>query len=270
MKGSLFCLILTLSMASAVLPSCSTRIEGTLRQDGSADFSVEASLEPRMTTLIRSLSRVMGQFSGNPGPGASGAGGGSAAGAAEVLFDGPGIAKSMTAAPGVASANFSNTGPAAITGTIGLSRVDAFLAAPVLSAGSAGSGGGTGGDGGGSRFIRYESDGRLLFTVDRGSGPLLLSLFSQDISDYLSALMAPVVTGETLGKTEYLNLVASFYGRPLADEIAASRINIAIDFPRPITAIRGGTARGSRAQFAVPLLDLLVLESPLTYEVVWK
>jgi hypothetical protein len=212
-------------------------------------------MEPRMTALIRSLSRAMGSLSGGTG---------SSSGGEDRLFDGPAMAASMAAAPGVAAASLTNTGPAAVAGTISLSRVDALLAAPAVS------GGNTGGAAGGSRFIRYESEGRLLITVDRSSAPQLLSLFSPDITDYLSALMAPVVTGENLSRREYLDLVASFYGRPLADEIAASRIALAIDFPRPITAIRGGTARENRAQFSLPLTDLLVPEKSLVYEVVWK
>jgi hypothetical protein len=241
---------------SVFFPSCSARIEGTLRQDGTAELRVEASLEPRMTVLIHSLSRMMGSLSGETGSSSSGE---------ERFFDGPSIAKSMAAAPGVAAVSLANTGPTAIAGTISLSRVDAFPAAPVLSGGDTG-----GTTAAGSRFIRYEPEGRLLITVDRASAPLLLSSFSPEISDYLSALMAPVVTGENLSRSEYLDLVASFYGRPLADEIAASRIAITIDFPRSVTAIKGGTARANRAQFSLPLTDLLVPEKSLVYEVVWK
>jgi hypothetical protein len=208
-----------------------------------------------MTALIRSLSRMMGSLSGETG---------SSSGGEERFFDGPSIAKSMAAAPGVAAVSLVNTGPTAIAGTISLSRVDAFPSAPALS------GGDTGGAAAGSRFIRYEPEGRLLITVDRASAPLLLSLFSPEISDYLSALMAPVVTGENLTRSEYLDLVTSFYGRPLADEIAASRIAITIDFPRPVTAITGGTARDNRARFSLPLTDFLVPEKSLVYEVVWK
>jgi hypothetical protein len=242
------CGLVLLIGAAVLLPSCSARIEGTLGPEGTAELRVEASLEPRMIALIRSLSRMVDGFSGGTGSSAGGDG---------TLFDGPAIAQSIAAAPGVDAASFVNTGPAAVAGTVSLSRVDAFLAAPDLSVTA-------------DRFIRYESDGRLLVTVDPASAPLLLSLFSRDISDYLSALMAPVVTGEKLGRKEYLDLVASFYGRPLANEIDASRIVFIIDFPRPITAIRGGTALNNQARFSVPLTDLLAPEKPLVYEVVWK
>jgi hypothetical protein len=82
--------------------------------------------------------------------------------------------------------------------------------------------------------------------------------------------MAPVATGETLSRTEYLNLVSTIYGRPVADEIAAARILVTLEFPRPVSEILGGTARDRKAQFDISLPDLLVLEQPLRYEVYWK
>jgi len=68
---------------------------------------------------------------------------------------------------------------------------------------------------------------------------------------------------------EYLDLVASIYSRLLANEIAEARIRATIDFPRPITSIQGGAFVGRRAEFDISLLDILVLEQPLRYEVSW-
>jgi hypothetical protein len=82
--------------------------------------------------------------------------------------------------------------------------------------------------------------------------------------------MAPLATGEVLSRAEYLDLVASVYGRPVADEIAGGRIRASIDFPGPVGAVRGGTFSGKRAEFDIPLLDLLVLEQPLNCEVTWN
>ena len=124
------------------------------------------------------------------------------------------------------------------------------------------------------RFITY-SEGRepgtssIVIVLDKVSAPELISRLSPEVEDYLSALMAPVVTGEICTRQEYLDLTASVYGRPLANEINAARIRAFIEFPRPITAVKGGTAAGKRAEFEVPLVDILVLELPLRYEVNW-
>jgi hypothetical protein len=82
--------------------------------------------------------------------------------------------------------------------------------------------------------------------------------------------MAPLATGEELDKAEYLELVASFYNRAISEEIAASRIRASLDFPGAVTSVQGGTFSGRRVTFDIPLLDLLVLETPLSYSVAWN
>jgi hypothetical protein len=241
MKKKIYLPLLPLLAAVIFLPSCSARIEGTLKEDGSAEFTLQASLEKGMTALIRSLSALSGP---------------AAASREAPLINGPAIGASMSAAPGIASVSLNNSGPAAIEGDIRVSRIDDFLKQPESWDGK--------------QFITYTpSPGRLTLTLDRNAGPRIIALLSEEVTDYLSVLMAPVVTGERLSKGEYLDLVASIYGRAVADEIAASRIHARVDFPGPLRSVRGGTFSGRRAEFAVPLIDLLVLEVPLEYEVRW-
>jgi hypothetical protein len=224
------------ALLSLCLFSCSSQINGVLYADGSADLTLRASLEPRMAALLRSFSVV------------SGAQG-------ETVLDGPAIGRSMAASPGIGSVSFRNSGPATIEGTIAISRVDQFLS------------------GGRFRFIRYEqgaSGGVLTISLDRSSGPQLISLISGEVGDYLSALMAPVATGIALSREEYLEAVASLYTKAVADEIRGAMVVAVFDFPGPVGSVRGGVFSGSRVRFEVPLLDLLVLESPLFYEVTWR
>ena len=82
--------------------------------------------------------------------------------------------------------------------------------------------------------------------------------------------MAPIATGEDLNKTEYLELVTSFYNKAISDEIAASKIRASISFPGTISAVSGGTFSGRTAEFDVPLLDILVLDTPFNLMVEWK
>jgi hypothetical protein len=167
----------------------------------------------------------------------------------------------MAAAPGISSVSLRNANPTTVEGTIAVSRIGEFLMLPESQGG------------GRIRFIQYEQGpggGRLVISLDRDSAPQLFSLISGEVTEYLSALMAPAATGEILTRAEYLDLVASVYGKPVAGEIAAARIHAVLDFPGPVGAVRGGSFQGSRVQFEVPLLDLLVLESPLSYEVTWK
>ena len=220
--------------------SCSARIEGVVREGGAADLTIETALEPRTTTLIRSLRSFMGASAEAP------------------ILDGAAIGRSLAAAPGIRSVALENTGPSSLNGSISISNVGDFLAA---------------GDGK-SRFVTYTEGRRpgtssVVITLNRDSAPLLIARLSPEATQYLSALMAPAVLGEPSTRQEYLALVTMVYGRPLSDEIAAARIRAFIEFPRPVTSVRGGNALGKRAEFDIPLADLLVLETPLQYEIVW-
>jgi len=226
--------------------SCTAQISGSLKGDGQADLQIYAALEPRMTALIGGLAAA----SGTAQPGSS-----------NVLIDGPAIAASMSLAPGIDSVSLNNIAPAAIQGPIKISRITDFLT-------------------GGKRlsvrspdfitFTQSKGGGRCAINIDRYSGPKILGLISPEIGDYLAALMAPLATGETLTKAEYLTLVGSVYGKSITDEISQAFIRAYIDFPGQVQSAKGGTFSGRRAEFAIPLLDILVLEKPLSYEVVWK
>jgi len=121
-------------------------------------------------------------------------------------------------------------------------------------------------------FITYSESpvlSSIIVVLDRNSAPLLISRLSPEVAEYLSALMAPVVLGEYMSSADYLSLVTMIYGRPLADEIAGARIKASIEFPRAVTSVIGGSSSGRRAEFDIPLLDLLVMEKPLQYEIKW-
>ena len=81
--------------------------------------------------------------------------------------------------------------------------------------------------------------------------------------------MAPIVSEEALSRDEYLELVGSTYGPAIAREIGAARLAIQLGFPQPVRAVRGGRVEGGKARFDTPLVDLLVLETPLIYEIEW-
>jgi hypothetical protein len=240
------CTILTIFFLS----NCSGRINGNLRRDGSAELSLEIRLEPRMSALIRSLSALSGSTTAEKDM---------------PIINAAAIAKSMAAAPGIESVNLQNRNSSSIAGTVRIARIDEFLALPdAIAAGNTA----------GKRFITYipvnpPGDSRLLIALDRNTAPLVLTMISADIRDYLSALMAPAATGESLSRAEYLKLVSDFYGQALADEIAAAGITVSIGFPGQIRAVKGGTFTGTQARFDLPLAELLVLENPLEYEVVW-
>jgi hypothetical protein len=223
-------------MIAAVLlaASCSGRITGAVETNEQGEFIIEAELAPASARLLAPLSP-------------------SATPSAPVLDAGI-ISRSLQGAPGIAVAQMRNTSPENIAGSIGFSKISDFLTA------------------GEFRFITWEqapAQGRAVIALDRSTGPQMIAMLSQDVADYLSAIMAPIATGEPLSKTEYVLLVSRIYGGAIAREIENAEITASIRFPGRITMAQGGEFSGSTARFRAKLLDLLVLEQPLAYEVRW-
>ena len=218
-----------------LFPSCSGRINAQLAQNGSGNVELQAGLEPNMTALIRSFFSLGGAQAGS-------------------LLDAAALNRSLQAASGISSAALQNTGQERVEGTIGISQINDLLNA------------------GANRFVQYEagaSSGKLAIHLDKSITPQILKQIYPEAVDYLSALMAPAATGEALSKVDYLMLVESVYGRPLANEISAARVTAAITMPGAVKSVKGGTYSGSVALFDIALVDLLVLEQPLDYDITW-
>jgi len=219
--------------------SCTTSINGVITENGSTKLDIDTALKPRITALVRTLAAAGGQQDA-------------------LILDGPAIAKSISDASFKdADAVFKNTSPSAIEGRINIFNINRlFLAAK-----------------GAEKFVIFEqgkNGGKCVFIIDLESGSVLLNSTSPEIAAYLNVLMAPIATGEEMTKAEYLALVSSIFSKAVSDEIASSKINISIGFPGQVTSATGGTIKGKTAVYEIPLLDILVLETPLTYEVNWK
>jgi hypothetical protein len=221
--------------------SCGAAITGKLERGGAGDFDISASLTPAVTGKIRDFMTLSGAAPNDAGP----------------LINAPEIALSMSKAPGVAQASLRNTGPASLEGSITIANIGEFLA----PSGKAG-------------FITFTENsgggGRAAITLNRETAPAMLSLISPDVTYYLHFLFAPIVTGDPLSREEYLDQVRLFHGPTVAEEISRAGIRVSVELPGPLVSVRGGSFSGARAEFTIPLADLLVLERPLGYEAVWR
>jgi hypothetical protein len=163
----------------------------------------------------------------------------------------------MSAAPGMDSVSFRNTGPAALEGPVKIARLGDFLA----PSGRAG-------------FIDFQENpgggGRALITLNRETVPSMLGLISPDVVYYLNFIFAPVVTGEQISREEYLAQVGLFHNPGVAEEMSRSEIRVSVSFPGALLSVRGGSFSGRTAEFVIPLVELLVLDQPLSYEAVWR
>jgi hypothetical protein len=178
------------------------------------------------------------------------------AGASAPLINAPEIARSMSAAPGMDSVSFRNTGPAGLEGPVKIARLGDFLTPP--------------GKAGFITFTENAGGGRALITLNRETVPAMLGLISPDVIYYLNFIFAPIVTGERFDREEYLAQISMFHNPAVAEELSASEIRVSVSFPGTLVSVRGGTFSGRTAEFVIPLVDLLVLEQPLVYEAVWR
>ena len=191
---------------------------------------------------------------------------------ADRLLDAASITKSLSAARGIKSAAFRSVTGSSLAGTIDISNANEFLSNSALPNG---------------QFVKFEQDGktgRLEISLDRSFSPDLFALLSPDLPEYLSVLlMSPAAEAQwqyITTKADYLAELRAYYRNvlprdkkkladDLASEIASAQIHMAIDFPKPVRSVQGGRFSGKRAEFDIPLLDLLVLETPMRYVVEW-
>ena len=232
-------LFLSIVAAFAVfLSSCATQVTGILQADGSAGLDISAALQPRIAALVNGFSMAAGMAPGTP------------------LLDASAVSASLSAAAGIESAQLSNSSPVAIGGHISVSQIGSFLAS------------------GNTDFITFTQEpsggGRFTAALNRSNAGEVLNMVSPDVVSYLSALMAPIATGEVMSRDDYMSIVASVYGQEVAVEMENTTIRISIDFPGTVTGAKGGTFSGKKVQFDIPLLDVLVMEEPLSYEASWR
>jgi hypothetical protein len=214
---------------------CETKIDGEIDRAGRTELRVNAALGPRISALLRGLSARN-------------------AGAPPALIPAPELERAFRAIDGIESAVWTQKTPSAVEGRLVIRKIDELF--PPETHGVI-------------IWEQRDAGGKALIKIDREKGPAFIAFLSQELSDYLSTLMAPIVTGEALTQGEYLELVGSVYGAEIAREIGAARVAIRLRFPQPLSSVRGGSAAGNQASFDTPLAAFLVLEKPLVFEIEW-
>jgi hypothetical protein len=156
--------------------------------------------------------------------------------------------------PGVQASSLAKSQGSIIKGPVAVADLNAFLRGSLAT--------------GAPEFVRYDPDGSLTMTLSRATAQVFLTLLTADMQDYLSVLMAPAFTGDNLTKSENLSLLGSF-NKTIVPQIQAASVAVTVTAPSPIRSIKGGKATGTKATFTIPLVDLLVLENPVEWNISW-
>jgi hypothetical protein len=213
---------------------CDAKLDAQLYRGGKAEIAISAGLGDVCTALVKRLT-------GGDVP-------------ARSQLDAAVLSENFNAVNGVASARFTQKTQGAVEGRLVVSSFAEIFAFA-----------------GGNAVVWEESaaGGSFSVTLDRRHTQEFITNISAELAGYLSTIMAPIATGEELTKSEYLDEVTAIWGKPLADEISESRFVLSLTAPTPIRSAQGGNRSGRTAYFDIPLVDLLVLESPLVYKISW-
>jgi hypothetical protein len=112
-----------------------------------------------------------------------------------------------------------------------------------------------------SGLVTYDNNShKMTLTLSPAALSALYTSLPETMQSYIDLFMAPAFSGESMTAKDYIELVASVYGRPLADEVAAAQVSISLYPP---------AGSGAKKSISVPLTDILTIEKPLVYSVQW-
>jgi len=234
--------------------SCSAKYDLQLGQGGTAQVSLSATLSPRTVALIAGLSAF--------------AQGGSPSGSPKTsvrALDAAVLSGTLKALNGISRVDLRNTNPNSVSGTLLAADLERVLSSAPLTGGKQATEIATV-----FKVDHSASGGKISMDLGPASAPVFLAALSPEIRDYLEALMAPIATGEKMGSAEYLELVELVYGPTIASELRASVISVALELPTPAFAVHGGSSKGKRVDFSIPLVDILTLAKPISLGASWK
>ena len=248
------------------LTGCGGRLGITARSDGKADLSVVMDTGKAASAMISSIMASL-YPSGPTSVGPSGPTAGPTDGPTAAASDSAGV---FTPERAQALEKSLEGGDAETLSAKALSSSVLSLDATVRDAASQTSASRTG-----VRFASVVSVEKHSLTLNLSPATMRALYASMDLQtrSYVDLFMAPVFTGEPMSGGEYTALIASVYGKDLAQEIADARMEITLSAPKgeKATSCSNADAKlsGRSARFSIPLLDLLVLEEPQAYRITW-
>jgi hypothetical protein len=226
-----------LVLATGLLGSCAGSATLGLRGDGGLHLQVEAAVPPALSSRLRGLS-------GLP--------------ASTALFDAEAARKASLSQPGLKLSTFATPGPDALSATMDIADLQAFLAEPGIAATHAA----VLTSGGGWKELRVH--------LERGSCAPLLALLPGLDPELLEALSPPALDPEPISRAEYRRSLAGIVGEKAMVAVEGASFVLRLSAPGSVLASSGGKLEGQTLVVSLPALDLLVLEKPIEFSIRWK
>lgn len=223
------------ALAALALSACAASMSVSIKHDRSATAAVRIELPGEVAAKLA-------QLRGDP------------AGSALPLVD-PGLVRSGAADQGIRVVEARALGERGFSGVFEIADLGAFAARSL----------------GAVTVATTATGGSLSVAVDRSNAAELFALFP-GIDPYLvEALSPPALDGSDLTRAEYREMLGALLGTKSLPAVDAAAVDLAVELPG--TPIASGTlgfvVTGRSAKASVKLLDLLVLERPITLKVSW-
>ncbi len=210
-----------------------------IHDDGSGTLALHAEVTPLLRDYLASLAEVSGDSGlmkdGN-------------------VFDAASIRKDYESRPGITVVDAAAPTRSSLDLTLGFDSLqdlfrgqDALKSAGVLS------------------YVESADHGTIRFHLDRANYGQLAALFPLLRSPVFSEL-GPQANG-AVSSEDYLSMIRFSMGEAAPAQLKKSFVTLTIQPDGEILSQSGGTVIGDTVVFRIPLLRLLVLESPLDYSI---
>jgi len=108
----------------------------------------------------------------------------------------------------------------------------------------------------------------LKFSLDRDKLKAFFEEMQDEDKEYLELLMAPSLQGVKMNEAEYASLIASAYGKKVANELLTSHIALSFEVPASIKSVDTHSdikceIKGKKAFINMPITKVLVMNDPI-------
>lgn len=110
----------------------------------------------------------------------------------------------------------------------------------------------------------------FIFNLTKENAKFAFQLFPGINSSVMEALSPPALYEDELSQDEYRQNLLLFFGKNHISAVDNSKYTIQLIIPGTIISSTGLTVNGNKATYSFSLLDLLVLDKPLSFQISWK
>jgi len=227
-----------------LLGSCSGRLDGALRQDGSLLMNFELETPAPIAAKLREFGRA----------------GGAEARASVPLFSMDEFRASVKSRPGLDLLELTQPSPDSLKGTVSVRNLSQFAAGAELK------------DAGLLAVSSGPDWSELRIRVARGQAKALSALLPGLDPDLLDALSPPALDeeGGDISAAEYRRMLESVLGKKAMPALEKTAIAISLAAPGRVIASGGGRLEGATLSVRIPVIDALVLERPIEFWIRWE